>query len=141
MMTNEDVPDSRAFNADNTPESENKKGQMLVIYLPEGSVIVDRTDIDQTHAPQVIREIAPSPNAKPEPEVPAVTAIPVQISEPNLEEIVQRAVKEALRASEKSTVQEPLRTPEKPTVQPEPKRKARYVEPYPRSSHLFSHRK
>ena len=54
MMTDEDTPNSKNINSENSPDVADKKGQMLVIYLPEGSVIVDRTDVNLSSAPTAI---------------------------------------------------------------------------------------
>jgi len=112
MMTDENVPDSKAFNADNTPESVDKKGQMLVIYLPEGSVIVDRTDMNLFSAPkEIIEKAAAAPNSVPD-SVPVAEVTPAK--EPvtlqtqlTFEELVQMAVQEALRTTGLSTPKQP----------------------------------
>ena len=149
MMTDENVPDSKALNAGNTPEPADKKGQMLVIYLPEGSVIVDRTEIDLAQVPKVITEPAPAVITEPAPTVitepaPAViterppaespisnvpeTMVPAVISQDTLEEIVQRAVKEAL-----GTSGGPVPAPLTPLTPRGPRRRAVAVEAYPQS--------
>ena len=85
-MTDEDTPDSKHINTQNSPDVADKKGQMLVIYLPEGSVIVDRTDVN----------LSTVPHASVEQIVPTVQEKIVQ-PQPTLEEVVQLAVAEILR--------------------------------------------
>jgi len=92
-MTEEDAPDSKAAHPELTPEGADKKGQMLVIYLPEGSVIVDRTDINLATAPQAVVEKV---ETKPEPAPEVETAGP-QPLQPTLQEVVQLAVQEVLK--------------------------------------------
>lgn len=102
MVTNENTPDSTPAKSAEQIEAENKNGQMLVIYLPEGSVIVDRTDVDLTKAPHKIVErtiTAPSPEANVE-EPPKASTIPMQ---PTLQEVVQLAVQEVMQTNGKSS--------------------------------------
>lgn len=155
-MTDENVPDSKAVNASSTPEPADKKGQMLVIYLPEGSVIVDRTEIDLAQTPKIVAEatpgvitpVAPTVTSEPTPEVitertPSVAAeiapaksedsngpdemVPTVISQITLEEIVQQAVKDALG------------TTISPTSTARPRRRPIAVEPYPQASRSNRH--
>jgi hypothetical protein len=96
MMTDEDTPDSKHINTENSPDVADKKGQMLVIYLPEGSVIVDRTDVNLSTAPQaIVEQIAPKAEEKIV--QPVVEETPVQQLQPTLQEVVQLAVAEVLR--------------------------------------------
>jgi hypothetical protein len=94
MMTDENTPDSKLINTENSPDLADKKGQMLVIYLPEGSVIVDRTDVNLSTAPQaIIEQIVPKAE-----EIHSVVDEPVlQQLQPTLQEVVQLAVAEVLR--------------------------------------------
>jgi hypothetical protein len=83
MMTDEDTPNSKPINNENSSDVADKKGQMLVIYLPEGSVIVDRSDVNLSSAQNTIsQQIAPKP---------------VQQLQPTLQEVVQLAVAEVLQ--------------------------------------------
>jgi len=93
MMTEENTPDSKAAHPESTPEGADKKGQMLVIYLPEGSVIVDRTDTNLSAAPkEIVEHVAAT--ATPTQEIPAPA--PQQL-QPTLQEVVQLAVQEVLQ--------------------------------------------
>ena len=92
-MTDESTPDSKAGHPELTPEGADRKGQMLVIYLPEGSVIVDRTDTNMAGAP---KEIVEQVEAKPAPASQIETAVP-QPMQPTLQEVVQLAVQEVLQ--------------------------------------------
>ncbi len=108
-MTDENTPDSKAFHPDDAPGSDSKKGQMLVIYLPEGSVIVDRTEMSNppVYEPVVERSV-PAPTAASIPAVaPASTEIPTAdlVQSPQqvtLEEIVHLVVEEMLRTNKES---------------------------------------
>lgn len=92
-MTEENTPDSKAAHPELTPDGADKKGQMLVIYLPEGSVIVDRTDTNLSEAPkEIVEQVAAK--AAPAQEVPA--SAPQQL-QPTLQEVVQLAVQEVLQ--------------------------------------------
>ena len=95
-MTDEDTPNSKNINSENSPDVADKNGQMLVIYLPEGSVIVDRSDVNLSSAPTAIVEhIAPKIEEKAV--EPVVERAPVQQMQPTLAEVVQLAVAEILR--------------------------------------------
>jgi hypothetical protein len=48
------VADENVFPADSQLDTAKKKGQMLVIYLPEGSVILDRTNIGEDDFPDEV---------------------------------------------------------------------------------------
>ena len=96
MMTDEDTPDSKHINTQNSPDVADKKGQMLVIYLPEGSVIVDRTDVNLSTVPHAsVEQIVPTVQEKIV--QPVVENISVEQPQPTLEEVVQLAVAEILR--------------------------------------------
>lgn len=92
-MTDENTTDAASSHSENVPDSADKKGQMLVIYLPEGSVIVDRTDISLSAAPKIVAEPAEA-KAEPAKQVENVTPQPLQ---PTLQEVVQLAVQEVLQ--------------------------------------------
>lgn len=92
-MTDEDTPQAASSHPENAPDLTDKKGQMLVIYLPEGSVIVDRTDINLSSAPKAVVEQVET-KAEPTNEVEKVIPQPLQ---PTLEEVVQLAVQEVLK--------------------------------------------
>ncbi len=92
-MTDEDMTNPAPSHSENVPDLTDKKGQMLVIYLPEGSVIVDRTDINLSTAPKTVIEQA---EAKAEPVKQVENVIP-QPLQPTLQEVVQLAVQEALQ--------------------------------------------
>src|SRR5512141_862797 len=96
MMTEENTPDSKSSHPELTPGLDDKKGQMLVIYLPEGSVIVDRTDMHLSSAPQAIVEHV-APKAEPAKEEPVVERAAPQQMQPTLQEVVQLAVQEILK--------------------------------------------
>jgi hypothetical protein len=106
MMTDENTPDSKRITPENLPEQEDKKGQMLVIYLPEGSVIVDRSDITLSPAQHpAAAQMAPEAQQVPpmvEQRViePAVEEPAVAQLQPTLQEVVQLAVAEALRITQ-----------------------------------------
>ncbi len=108
-MTDENTPNSKAFHPDETPGSDSKKGQMLVIYLPEGSVIVDRTEMSNppVYEPVVERSV-PAPAVVSAPEVAPTAAViptPDLVQPPHqvtLEEIVHLVVEEMLRTSKDS---------------------------------------
>lgn len=128
MMTDENTPDSKAFHPDDAPGSDSKKGQMLVIYLPEGSVIVDRTDMGIHPAYEPITErVTPTTVATPAPEItpPAISASVPQPLQVTLEEIVHLVVQEMMHNNEKgaSSIQpiEKVKTPstEQPSRKPE----------------------
>lgn len=123
-MTEENTPDSKSSHPELTPSLEDKKGQMLVIYLPEGSVIVDRSDIQLSSAPQaIVEQIAPKPEpVLPEPVTEVAEPIvskseaenpaPTQL-QPTLQEVVQLAVQEVLQitghsANQVSKVEAPI---------------------------------
>lgn len=92
-MTDEDTPKAASSHSESTPDLTDKKGQMLVIYLPEGSVIVDRTDINLSAAPAaVVEQVEVRAEAKKE-----VEALAPQSLQPTLQEVVQIAVQEALK--------------------------------------------
>lgn len=94
MMTNEDTPDSKDINTENSPDLADKKAQMLVIYLPEGSVIVDRSDVNLATVPQaVVEQIAPKAEVS-KAALNETRAVEVQST---LQEVVQLAVAEVLR--------------------------------------------
>lgn len=92
-MTDEDTPETESSHFEKAPDLVDKKGQMLVIYLPEGSVIVDRTDMELSSGPAAIVEQVSS---KPKPEVEKPTPQPMQAT---LQEIVQLAVREILQVT------------------------------------------
>ncbi len=92
-MTDESTPQAASSHPENAPDLTDKKGQMLVIYLPEGSVIVDRTDINLSSAPKAVVEQVET-KAEPANEVEKVIPQPLQ---PTLEEVVQLAVQEVLK--------------------------------------------
>ena len=105
-MTDENIADSKSSHPELTPDSADKKGQMLVIYLPEGSVIVDRTDMHLSSAPQaVIEHVMPTPEPAPIEPV-AERAVPQQL-QPTLQEVVQLAVQEVLQMIGHSKDQSP----------------------------------
>lgn len=95
MAINDNAPEFTPTGHLDPNEAENKKGQMLVIYLPEGSVIVDRTDMDLTKAPQHIAErIVATPEAAQTPVEPQISSQqPVQHT---LQELVQLTVQEVM---------------------------------------------
>lgn len=95
-MTEENNTDSKSSHPEFTPDPVDKKGQMLVIYLPEGSVIVDRTDTHLASAPQAVIEQA-LPKAEPAPIEPVVEKVAPQQLQPTLQEVVQLAVQEVLQ--------------------------------------------
>jgi hypothetical protein len=99
MMTEEDTPDSKHINPETSPDLTDKKGQMLVIYLPEGSVILDRTDINLSTTPHAIVEQI-TPKVEQKVIEPAVEEPVVQQLQPTLQEVVQLAVVEALRITQ-----------------------------------------
>lgn len=92
-MTDEDAADSKSVHPELTPEGADKKGQMLVIYLPEGSVIVDRTDINLSTAPKAIIDHVEAP-VEPVKEIEKAVPQPVQ---PTLQQVVELAVQEVLK--------------------------------------------
>ncbi len=93
-MTDEDTPDSKAINPENSLNLNEKKGQMLVIYLPEGSVIVDRSDVSLSTVPQaIVEQIVPKAQVS-EAALDKTRAVEVQST---LQEVVQLAVAEVLR--------------------------------------------
>lgn len=106
-MTDENTPDSKAFHPDETPGSDSKKGQMLVIYLPEGSVIVDRTEISNppVYEQPVVERSIPAHRVESAPEVApkaVVTPPPDLVEHPHqvtLEEMVHLVVEEMLRTT------------------------------------------
>ncbi len=119
-MTEENTPDSISSHPNLTPNLEDKKGQMLVIYLPEGSVIVDRSDIQLSSAPAaIVEQIAPRAEAiAPKTESVAAKAEPIaakpetenaasQQLQPTLQEVVQLAVQEVLQITGHSANQAP----------------------------------
>ncbi len=96
MASNENVPDSLRPKDVDAMDAENKKGQMLVIYLPEGSVIVDRTDIDLSTAPrEIIERTITVPTARERANEAS------QPKEATLQELVQMTVKEVLQNTTK----------------------------------------
>ena len=96
MATTENNPESVSTQHGDATDVENKKGQMLVIYLPEGSVIVDRTDIGSTDAPEPINErIVRVPNAQQTPVEPVISS-PQPIHH-TLQELVQLTVQEVMQ--------------------------------------------
>lgn len=106
MMTDENVSDSKSSHPELTPAQDDKKGQMLVIYLPEGSVIVDRTDMHLSSAPQEVIEHVVS-KSEPAPVAPiAEREVPQQL-QPTLQEVVQLAVQEVLRITGHSEKEAP----------------------------------
>lgn len=105
-MTDENTPDSKSSHPELTPGLDDKKGQMLVIYLPEGSVIVDRTDMHLSSAPQAIVEHV-APKTEPVPAEPVVENEAPKQLQPTLQEVVQLAVQEALRITGHSANQAP----------------------------------
>lgn len=106
MMTDENTPDSKSSHPELTPALADEKGQMLVIYLPEGSVIVDRTDMHLSSALQeVIEHVVPK--AEPAPVEPiAEREVPQQL-QPTLQEVVQLAVQEVLQITGHSQKEAP----------------------------------
>ncbi len=95
-MTEKDTPDPMQINKENSPDLDEKKAQMLVIYLPEGSVIVDRSDVSLSTVPQAnVEQIAPKAENKIV--EPVAEAPVVQQLQPTLQEVVQLAVAEMMR--------------------------------------------
>lgn len=96
-MTDENTSNVAPSHPESSEGVNENKGQMLVIYLPEGSVIVDRTDMNLAHAPQaVVEHIAP----KVEPTVAPTAAVSPAAPQPlqsTLQEVVQLAVQEVLK--------------------------------------------
>lgn len=112
-MTEENTPDSKAAHPELTPDGADKKGQMLVIYLPEGSVIVDRTDTNLAAAPKEIAEqVAAKATPAPESEAPSA-----QQSQPTLQEVVQLAVQEVLQIAGLAQKEAPKPEPVAPTAE------------------------
>lgn len=105
-MTEENTPDSRSSHPELTPGLDDKKGQMLVIYLPEGSVIVDRTDMHLSSVPQAIVEHV-TPKPEPVPTAPVVENEAPKPLQPTLQEVVQLAVQEVLQITGHSANQAP----------------------------------
>lgn len=98
-MTDEDTPETESSHFEKAPDLVDKKGQMLVIYLPEGSVIVDRTDMGISSSPMAIVEQVsskPKPEAILAPEVEKSAPQPMQAT---LQEIIQLAVREILQVT------------------------------------------
>jgi len=97
MLTDENTTDfkcSKCLILENSPDVADKMGQMLSIYLPEGSVIVDRTDVNLSMAPQaIVEQIAP----KTEKIEPVSNETPVVHLQTTLQEVVQLAAAEVLR--------------------------------------------
>jgi len=94
--THTDAPDL----LENISGGDEKKSQMLSIYLPEGSVIVDRTDVNPALTTRVVAD-----QIKPKAEVieeardeTSTIGVP-----PSLSEVVQMAVAEVLRITGQST--------------------------------------
>lgn len=104
MVTEENTPDSKSSHPELTPDQADKKGQMLVIYLPEGSVIVDRTDMHLSSAPQAVVEQAVSRTEAAPVEPVVERAVPQQV-QLTLQEVVQLAVQEVLQISGHSAKQ------------------------------------
>lgn len=118
MMTDENTPNTASSHPESTPDLTDKKGQMLVIYLPEGSVIVDRTDINLSPAPQAVVEQAQT-QVEPVVEVEKATPQPL---ESTLQEVVQLAVQEVLKItghsqSEPAIVSQPHTEPSAPIAE------------------------
>lgn len=105
MAINENPAEPMPAKAFEALDPENKNGQMLVIYLPEGSVIVDRTDIDLSKAP---KEIVEKTITVPTPQEKVAEAAAPQPKQATLQELVQM------------TVQEVMSNTAKPSPQPEP---------------------
>jgi hypothetical protein len=105
MMTDENTLDSKSSQPELTPEPADKKGQMLVIYLPEGSVIVDRTDMHLSSAPQAIVEHV-VPISEPAPVEPIVERAVSQQPQATLQEVVQLVVQEVLQITGQSKNQD-----------------------------------
>ncbi|MBI3430488.1 MAG: hypothetical protein HY050_10680 [Actinobacteria bacterium] len=97
-MTEEEKLDPKSSQADSTPESADEKGQMLVIYLPEGSVIVDRTDVNLAAAPKGIVEHVLKDPATTSTE-PAVVKVAPEELQSSLQELVRLAVQEVLQTT------------------------------------------
>lgn len=98
-MTDEDTPETESSHFEIAPDLVDKKGQMLVIYLPEGSVIVDRTDMGLSSGPTaIVEQVSSKPKQEVvlEPEVEKPTPQPMQAT---LQEIVQLAVREILQVT------------------------------------------
>lgn len=74
MTTNENAAESVPVKLFDVYDAENKNGQMLVIHLPEGSVIVDRTEVNQE-------------------------TVPPQPMHSTLQEVVQLAVREVMQVN------------------------------------------
>ncbi len=135
-MTDENTPNSKAFHPDETPGSDSKKGQMLVIYLPEGSVIVDRTEMSNppVYEPVVERSV-PAPAVVSAPEVAPTAAViptPHLVQPPHqvtLEEIVHLVVEEILRTSKDSgLLNQPAENKVSPIAVQQPPRKSELAE-------------
>jgi hypothetical protein len=106
MMTEENTSDSKSSHPELTPDQGDKKGQMLVIYLPEGSVIVDRTDMHLSSAREAIDEHV-APKSEPVPVEPIAERAAPQQLQPTLQEVVQLAVQEVLLITGHSASQAP----------------------------------
>jgi hypothetical protein len=98
-MSEENTSDSKNVILENALDAADKKGQMLVIYLPQGSVIVDRTDLNISTAMQAIAEPTVPEVARKVVE-PLVAETPVPQLQPTLQEVVQLAVAEVMRITE-----------------------------------------
>lgn len=99
-MTDENTSNVAPSHSESSDGLNENKGQMLVIYLPEGSVIVDRTDVNLAHAPQAIVEHIPlkaEPTVAPVAPVAAVAPTAPEPMQSTLQEVVQLAVQEVLK--------------------------------------------
>lgn len=128
MMTDEDSYDPKEFDHDSNPEVADKKGQMLVIYLPEGSVIVDRTDVSLADLPKTVIQ----QNIEESIVALAPTQVVVQAAvEPTPQVPVQPSVQEIVRL----VVQEMLHTTGQVPVQANVQAPAKIATPTPKHSH------
>ncbi len=95
-MTEKETPDPMHINTENSPDLDDKKAQKLVIYLPEGSVILDRSDVSLSTVPQAaVEQIAPKAEKKiagPVAEEPVAQQLQL-----TLQEVVRLAVAEEMR--------------------------------------------
>lgn len=113
MTTNDNSAETGPIKRLDALADGNKNGQMLVIYLPEGSVIVDRTDINLSAAPQqIVEKTVTTPITERKPYEDSST----QPSQTTLQEIVQIAIQEVLQNSLKTSEKSEIPTrPEIPT--------------------------
>ena len=109
MNINENLPESAPVKSAEQIAAEEKNGQMLVIYLPEGSVIVDRTDVDHSRIPHtIIEKTITTPPVESRAEEPIPAAQPAQGLHPTLQEVVQLAVQEVMQNNKQSPAVSPV---------------------------------